>query len=82
MLAEALNHVDKTRGSAAATEFAKNLRVYSISDQDDAGAWIRQRYPQLFYIVSIHGTYSCSSIHRLHELNSKRRFRDETSDTR
>ncbi|KAF2104109.1 DUF1593-domain-containing protein [Rhizodiscina lignyota] len=55
VLAEALNHVEQTRGQSSATKFAQNLRVYSISDQDDAGAWIRQRYPQLFYIVSLHG---------------------------
>jgi hypothetical protein len=28
------------------------LRVYSISDQDDAGAWLRKEFPELFYIVS------------------------------
>ena len=28
------------------------LRVYSISDQDDAGPWIRREYPRLHYIVS------------------------------
>ena len=27
------------------------LRVYSISDQDDAGPWIRKEFPDLFYIV-------------------------------
>lgn len=36
------------------TEFQKlisQLRVYSISDQDDAGPWIRKNFPKLFYIV-------------------------------
>jgi hypothetical protein len=28
-----------------------NLRVYSISDQDDAGPWIRREFPGLSYIV-------------------------------
>jgi len=28
------------------------IRVYSISDQDDAGPWIRKEFPGLFYIVS------------------------------
>lgn len=27
------------------------LRVYSISDQDDAGAWIRREFPALSYVV-------------------------------
>lgn len=28
------------------------MRVYTISDQDDSAAWIRQTFPNLFYIVS------------------------------
>jgi hypothetical protein len=28
------------------------MRVYSISDQDDAGPWIRREFPELFYIVT------------------------------
>ncbi|MDM7925288.1 MAG: DUF1593 domain-containing protein, partial [bacterium] len=28
------------------------LRVYTISDQDDSGIWIRNHFPDLFYIVS------------------------------
>ena len=28
------------------------LRVYTISDQDDSGIWIRNNFPDLFYIVS------------------------------
>lgn len=31
------------------------LRVYTISDQDDTGAGIRQQYPDIFYISSTHG---------------------------
>jgi hypothetical protein len=27
------------------------MRVYSVSDQDDAGPWIRREFPGLFYIV-------------------------------
>jgi hypothetical protein len=33
-------------------KLARKLRVYSISDQDDAGLWLRTRFPELFYIVS------------------------------
>ncbi|HEX7158421.1 MAG TPA: nucleoside hydrolase-like domain-containing protein, partial [Edaphobacter sp.] len=32
-------------------KFITKLRVYSISDQDDAGPWIRREFPDLFYIV-------------------------------
>lgn len=31
--------------------FISKLRVVSISDQDDAGPWIRREFPQLFYVV-------------------------------
>ncbi|KAJ4299649.1 hypothetical protein N0V90_004895 [Kalmusia sp. IMI 367209] len=54
VLAEALNLVQQTREANATAAFVQNLRVYSISDQDDAGPWIRQRFPNLFYIVSLH----------------------------
>ncbi|KAI0008726.1 DUF1593-domain-containing protein [Xylariaceae sp. FL0662B] len=55
VLAEALQFISQTRDPGAACSFIKKLRVYSISDQDDAGAWLRQNYPSLFYIVSLHG---------------------------
>jgi hypothetical protein len=35
-------------------EFVSKLRVYSISDQDDAGPWARAEFPKLFWIASIH----------------------------
>ncbi|VUC28782.1 unnamed protein product [Clonostachys rosea] len=55
VLAEALNHISKTRNHDQVHKFVSKLRVYSISDQDDAGPWIRLHYPQLSYIVSLHG---------------------------
>ncbi|CAI6091828.1 unnamed protein product [Clonostachys chloroleuca] len=55
VLAEALNHVSKTREKEGIELFVSKLRVYSISDQDDAGAWIRTNYPDLFMVVSLHG---------------------------
>jgi len=50
-LAEALLHVRETRTSEQLEKFVNKLRVYSISDQDDAGPWIRREFPNLFYIV-------------------------------
>jgi len=50
-LAEALIHVRATRSAADVDKFVARLRVYSISDQDDAGPWIRREFPNLFYIV-------------------------------
>lgn len=55
VLAEALNQVRNERSEEEVAAFVKKLRVYSISDQDDAGAWIRTNFPTLFYIVSMHG---------------------------
>lgn len=29
--------------------------VYAISDQDDAGPWIRRHFPGVPFVVSVHG---------------------------
>jgi Protein of unknown function (DUF1593) len=50
-LAQALIHVRDTRSPEALAAFVAKLRVYSISDQDDAGPWIRREFPALFYIA-------------------------------
>lgn len=50
-LAQALIDARATLGSAALAQLVAKLRVYSISDQDDAGPWIRREFPSLFYIV-------------------------------
>ena len=51
-LAQALTDVRATSSADDLKKFVAKLRVYSISDQDDAGAWIRREFPDLFYIVS------------------------------
>lgn len=55
VLAEALHHVQQTRSAQFLNVFVSRLRVYSISDQDDSGPWMRRQFPALRYIVSIHG---------------------------
>ncbi|RSL80983.1 hypothetical protein CEP51_006160, partial [Fusarium floridanum] len=55
VLAEALDMIRKTRPSAEAAQLRSRLRIYAISDQDDTGDWIRTSFPDIFYIVSIHG---------------------------
>ena len=50
-LAQALLHVRATRSPDAVDTFVSKLRVRSISDQDDAGPWIRREFPNLLYIV-------------------------------
>jgi hypothetical protein len=54
-LAQALKHLVETSSPNLAARERAKLRVYSISDQDDTGAWIRAKYPDVFYVVSLHG---------------------------
>lgn len=50
-LAQALWQLQETHSKGEMDRLIAGLRVYSISDQDDAGPWIRQRFPELSYIV-------------------------------
>lgn len=50
-LAQALLHVRETRSPAEVEAFVSKLRVYTISDQDDAGPWLRREFPTLHYIA-------------------------------
>jgi hypothetical protein len=50
-LAEALLYVRATRTPAQLAAFVSRLRVYAISDQDDAGPWIRREFRALHYIA-------------------------------
>lgn len=51
-LAQALHKIKTTKPEAEAKRLISKLRVYTISDQDDSGIWIRNNFPELFYIVS------------------------------
>lgn len=51
-LAQALYKIEKTKSKEEAKSLIAKLRVYTISDQDDSGIWIRNNFPDLFYIVS------------------------------
>lgn len=51
-LAQALWKVRMTRSPQDVEKFVAKLRVYTISDQDDSGPWIRKTFPKLFYITS------------------------------
>ncbi|EFQ26999.1 hypothetical protein CGRA01v4_07997 [Colletotrichum graminicola] len=55
--------LEKTRNRPDAAKLREKLRVYTISDQDDCGGWIRQQWPEIFYIFSIHGwnQYQCAA---------------------
>ncbi len=51
-LAQALWKVRETRSSKELEKFVSKLRVYTISDQDDSGPWMRNKFKNLYYIVS------------------------------
>ncbi|MEP3208678.1 MAG: nucleoside hydrolase-like domain-containing protein [Maribacter sp.] len=51
-LAQSLHKIKQTKSKREATRLISKLRVYTISDQDDSGLWIRNNFPELFYIVS------------------------------
>ncbi|HYX09993.1 MAG TPA: DUF1593 domain-containing protein, partial [Bacteroidales bacterium] len=64
-LAQALYEIKHTKSAAEAKKLIAKLRVYTISDQDDSGIWIRNNFPDLFYIVSPgddYGTATWSAI--------------------
>jgi len=51
-LAQALREAREDRSPEDLAALVAKLRVYTISDQDDAGRWLRLEFPDLFYIVS------------------------------
>lgn len=52
VLAQALWKMERSKTPAELEAIIKKMRVYTISDQDDSGPWIRKHFPALFYIVS------------------------------
>jgi Cellulose-binding Sde182, nucleoside hydrolase-like domain/Cellulose-binding protein Sde0182, C-terminal domain len=50
-LAQALMDLRASHSSTEMERLISRLRVSSISDQDDAGPWIRREFPTLFYVV-------------------------------
>ncbi len=51
-LAQVMWDVKHTRSEQELDAFVSKLRVYTISDQDNSGHWLRITFPNLFYIVS------------------------------
>ena len=50
-LAQALVDARARLAAADLDRLVEHLRVYTISDQDDAGPWLRREFPSLFYIA-------------------------------
>jgi Protein of unknown function (DUF1593) len=59
-LAQALWKIKETKTTSDAKRLIDKIRVYTISDQDDTGYWLRKNFPDLFYIVSP-GSYITST---------------------
>ena len=55
VVAQALHHLRGTTTPEEHASIRARLRIYTISDQDNSGQWIRTKYPDVFYICSIHG---------------------------
>ena len=51
-LAQALKDFRSAHTPEEVTRLVSHVRVYSISDQDDAGPWIRREFPELVYVVN------------------------------
>lgn len=51
-LAQALWKIKKTKRPEDAEKLYKKLRIYTISDQDDSGPWIRKNFPSVFFILT------------------------------
>jgi Cellulose-binding Sde182, nucleoside hydrolase-like domain/Cellulose-binding protein Sde0182, C-terminal domain len=60
-LAQALYTLRAMRPAAEVDRLLAKLRVYTISDQDDSGPWIRTTFPSLFYIVTPGGDYGAAT---------------------
>jgi hypothetical protein len=60
-LAQALHTLRATRTAAEVERLVAKLRVYTISDQDDSGPWMRKEFPNLFYVVSPGGDYGAAT---------------------
>ena len=59
-LAQALWKIRETKSNREARQLISKLRVYTISDQDDSGPWMRKEFPGLFFIVSP-GSYGAAT---------------------
>lgn len=60
-LAQSLYKIKKTKSEAETKKLVSKLRVYTISDQDDSGIWLRNNFPDLFFIVSPGDNYASAT---------------------
>jgi len=51
-LAQALWKIKQSKSNSEAEKIFRKIRIYTISDQDDSGPWIRKNFPSIFFIVT------------------------------
>jgi hypothetical protein len=51
-LAQALWKIKEEKKQPEVTRILKKVRIYTISDQDDSGPWIRKTFPDVFFVVT------------------------------
>jgi hypothetical protein len=51
-LAQALWKIKKTKSATDAQKLFNKIRIYTISDQDDSGPWIRKTFPEIFFVLT------------------------------
>ena len=51
-LAQALWKIRETKSKEEAQKLLDKVRIYTISDQDDSGPWIRNEFPSVFFVVT------------------------------
>lgn len=69
-LAQALVTLRSSLNGRELKRVLSKLRVYTISDQDDSGIWIRKNFPEVFYIVSP-GGYGAATWSGMMDASSK-----------
>lgn len=57
-LAQALFKIKNTKSATEAEKLYQKVRIYTISDQDDSGPWIRKNFPSTFFVVTPGYNYS------------------------
>ena len=60
-LAQALYKIKETKSISEVRRLVGKLWVYTISDQDDSGIWLRNNFPELKFIVSPGDDYGSST---------------------
>ncbi|HMG90368.1 MAG TPA: nucleoside hydrolase-like domain-containing protein [Chryseolinea sp.] len=51
-LAQALWKIKNTKSATDAQKLFNKVRIYTISDQDDSGPWIRKTFPEIFFVLT------------------------------